>query len=94
MAIWPVGPPKLMNPSFSQNRNASRKVGCRAVEGLESGGGGESFMKGWGGRALGSSASGEDRESVLLATGKSITAPAERPAGSECPEPCAGRSGE
>jgi len=28
MAICPVGPPKLMNPSFSQQRNASRKVGC------------------------------------------------------------------
>src|SRR5258706_13485936 len=23
IAIWPAGPPKLMNPSFSQNRNAS-----------------------------------------------------------------------
>src|SRR5437879_2441481 len=28
MAIWPVGPPKLMKPSFTQNRNASAKVGC------------------------------------------------------------------
>jgi hypothetical protein len=25
MAIWPVGPPKLMNPSFTQKRAASRK---------------------------------------------------------------------
>jgi len=23
MAIWPAGPPKLMKPSLSQNRNAS-----------------------------------------------------------------------
>src|SRR5512141_2593514 len=27
MAICPVGPPKLMNPSFSQNLKASRKEG-------------------------------------------------------------------
>src|SRR3954471_2622944 len=25
IAIWPVGPPKLMNPSFTQNRSASAK---------------------------------------------------------------------
>jgi hypothetical protein len=24
--IWPAGPPKLMKPSLSQNRKASRKV--------------------------------------------------------------------
>ncbi len=24
MAIWPAGPPKLMNPSFTQNRKASQ----------------------------------------------------------------------
>src|SRR5690242_15078497 len=28
MAIWPVGPPKEMKPSFSQKRNASEKLGC------------------------------------------------------------------
>jgi hypothetical protein len=28
IAIWPVGPPKLINPSFNQNRNASPKRGC------------------------------------------------------------------
>ena len=27
IAICPPGPPKLMNPSFSQNRNASAKLG-------------------------------------------------------------------
>ena len=27
MAIWPVGPPKLTNPSLSQKRSASTKVG-------------------------------------------------------------------
>ncbi len=27
MAICPVGPPKLMNPSFTQKRNASAKLG-------------------------------------------------------------------
>jgi hypothetical protein len=27
IAICPAGPPKLMNPSFSQNRNASDSVG-------------------------------------------------------------------
>jgi len=25
MAIWPAGPPKLMNPSFTQNQKASQK---------------------------------------------------------------------
>ena len=30
IAIWPLGPPKLMNPSFSQKRNASRKLGWDA----------------------------------------------------------------
>src|SRR5918997_3275942 len=25
IAIWPAGPPKLMNPSFTQNQNASQK---------------------------------------------------------------------
>ena len=30
IAICPAGPPKLMNPSFSQNRNASVKDGCGA----------------------------------------------------------------
>src|SRR5438132_11789795 len=29
IAIWPVGPPKEMNPSLSQKRNASRNVGSR-----------------------------------------------------------------
>jgi hypothetical protein len=24
IAIWPAGPPKLMNPSFTQNQNASQ----------------------------------------------------------------------
>ena len=24
MAIWPAGPPKFMNPSFTQNQNASQ----------------------------------------------------------------------
>ena len=29
IAIWPAGPPKLMKPSFNQNRAASRKLaGC------------------------------------------------------------------
>src|SRR6266480_4540548 len=28
IAICPVGPPKEMNPSLSQNRNASPKLGC------------------------------------------------------------------
>src|SRR5882672_6772330 len=28
IAIWPVGPPKLMKPSLSQKRRASRKPGC------------------------------------------------------------------
>jgi hypothetical protein len=32
-AIWPVGPPKLMKPSFSQNRKASPKLGCRPSSG-------------------------------------------------------------
>ncbi len=36
MAIWPVGPPKLINPSFNQNRSASRKVGCRDDFGIHS----------------------------------------------------------
>ena len=27
IAIWPAGPPKLIQPSFSQNQNASRSVG-------------------------------------------------------------------
>ena len=30
-AIWPVGPPKLMQPSFSQKRSAVRKVGWAGV---------------------------------------------------------------
>src|SRR5471032_378891 len=30
-AICPAGPPKLMNPSFSQKRRASRKVGADAA---------------------------------------------------------------
>ena len=25
-AIWPAGPPKLMNPSFSQNQKASPRL--------------------------------------------------------------------
>src|SRR5438874_244275 len=29
IAIWPVGPPNEMNPSFSQNRNASPNDGAR-----------------------------------------------------------------
>jgi hypothetical protein len=28
IAIWPAGPPKEMKPSFSQNRNASAKLGA------------------------------------------------------------------
>jgi hypothetical protein len=24
IAIWPAGPPKLMNPNFTQNQNASQ----------------------------------------------------------------------
>src|SRR5438477_931991 len=28
IAIWPVGPPNEMNPSFTQNRNASPNVGA------------------------------------------------------------------
>ena len=28
IAICPVGPPKLLNPSFSQNRKASPKLRC------------------------------------------------------------------
>src|SRR5665213_2454556 len=28
MAIWPAGPPKLMQPIFSQTRKASPKLGC------------------------------------------------------------------
>src|SRR5215212_6399708 len=32
MAIWPAGPPKEMNPSLSQNRKASAKLGgCTGV---------------------------------------------------------------
>ena len=31
IAICPAGPPKLMNPSLSQNRNASRKVGWEDI---------------------------------------------------------------
>jgi hypothetical protein len=34
MAIWPVGPPKLMKPSFSQKRKASAKVGCARGPGV------------------------------------------------------------
>jgi hypothetical protein len=30
IAIWPAGPPKLMQPSFSQNQNASDSVGFAA----------------------------------------------------------------
>jgi hypothetical protein len=26
IAIWPAGPPKLMNPSLTQNQNASQKL--------------------------------------------------------------------
>jgi hypothetical protein len=41
IAIWPAGPPKLMQPSFSQNQNASASLGltvpnagsCRLVDG-------------------------------------------------------------
>src|SRR6185503_14199800 len=33
MAICPVGPPKLMKPSLSQKRKASRKHGCAEVVG-------------------------------------------------------------
>src|SRR5438105_11197310 len=29
IAIWPVGPPNEMNPSFNQNRNASPNDGAR-----------------------------------------------------------------
>jgi hypothetical protein len=32
IAICPAGPPKLMNPSFSQNQNASRSVGRTVAE--------------------------------------------------------------
>ena len=32
MAICPAGPPKLMKPSFSQNRDASLKLGCGTAE--------------------------------------------------------------
>ena len=31
IAIWPAGPPKLMNPSFSQKRNASRNEGVEGA---------------------------------------------------------------
>ena len=34
IAIWPAGPPKLIIPSFSQNRNASASLGmCGADSG-------------------------------------------------------------
>jgi hypothetical protein len=33
MAIWPAGPPKLMNPSFSQKRNASASLGLAPTVG-------------------------------------------------------------
>src|SRR5467141_2132888 len=35
MAIWPLGPPKEMNPSFSQNRNASANDGARCRSWVE-----------------------------------------------------------
>ena len=31
IAIWPAGPPKLMHPSLSQNRSASRSLGVSAA---------------------------------------------------------------
>src|SRR5687768_1604587 len=31
MAIWPAGPPKLMQPIFSQSQKASAKVGAATV---------------------------------------------------------------
>ena len=31
MAIWPAGPPKLMQPIFSQTMKASPKFGCILV---------------------------------------------------------------
>jgi len=31
IAIWPAGPPKLMQPSFSQNQNASASPGFVAA---------------------------------------------------------------
>src|SRR4051795_797633 len=34
IAICPVGPPKEINPSLSQNRNASPKLGCRTEASL------------------------------------------------------------
>ena len=40
MAICPAGPPKLMKPSFSQNRSAVEKGTDKLVPGGESG---ESF---------------------------------------------------
>jgi len=37
IAIWPAGPPKLMHPSFSQNRTASSSLGRIVVAGLPAG---------------------------------------------------------
>ena len=34
IAIWPAGPPKLMQPSFSQNQNASASVGFTVADGV------------------------------------------------------------
>jgi hypothetical protein len=31
IAICPAGPPKLIQPSFSQNRSASRKLGFPSI---------------------------------------------------------------
>jgi hypothetical protein len=35
IAIWPAGPPKLIQPSFSQNHNASDSVGLSPAMGVD-----------------------------------------------------------
>src|SRR6266404_571269 len=47
IAIWPVGPPNEMSPSFNQKRNASANDGARCVSAVASAKAGRSCFEIW-----------------------------------------------